>query len=978
MNTKTIIQEGEINVIVEVNNGVINVASRKLIPDRLNTLPSIILDEVIGRENDLQQIKALLDSDDRVMLVSGIGGIGKTTVAKAFLQQFLPQYKHIAWIEVTSSVKEAFVFNSQLCDSLDLSSRELDLNPGTSDAVDRGFELIVNRMRQLSGNNLLIIDNAQEDVEHLQVLDHLSLKPFWKVLVTSRYKLEGFVEYELDVLKPEAARRLFYLHYKQEFDDGIIQEILEAIGYHTLAIEVVAKTAQARRLKLSEVSDRLKKKGLDISEEANIKIRHSYNQRIPKVFEYLLKTFDLASLTDFDEWVLTQFSVMPPVYIPYQDNDGENILFLLAKTKDSERDQLTDALNDLVSKGWLNWDKTTDSFKVHQVIQEVLAFKLHPNFQKCSNLMTYIYGRVGMLGFVEGHRFIKYVESLVSNADLDLEVDRAFQPHLQATLLMFGDTLQQHFRGELANRCFAIATSVSSKLESTDERFVIRKAESLHIQANSLLDGLDPLQAATLLLEALSLYQRGLEFSREYQGKPNVLSGGETSEQIQDSIEYVTYGNDIKRMQDRIGSVYCSLGRAHHMLSKYQDADSAFITSLNMLREPSHDRALALLYYARLLNDQKKYADAESLNKECVDVAETLAQSEFTKYGALLFHAYNEYGQFVNQFARREKEILELYSKALGTGQKLMRFNPDLIGTDFAGLLINLSVFHLERIDHLENARAYALEARLVLQQGMKTDLSISLLEKIRGILDYITQEELKRGIQTIIGDNEVLIRKAANEGTTELVQTLVRLGTELNSVDRHGWTPLMYAVKKRHYDIVSFLLDNGADCNVRNPENETVLIFATMRNDMEMVKRILKYGPDLSAVSNEGRFPLALAIANDSYDMTKLLLDAGANPNQQNARGHNPLLLAIDMGNTAIIRLLAGCGAALNSKFPDGLCPLLLSLRYVRCDVVKTLLDLGATVNKTPDSLAILSSLYQAHRQQGNTELADIIEKLL
>lgn len=55
------------------------------IPLQLNTIPFIDKSEVIGRNKDLQSVNELLQVSDKVVLVNGLGGIGKTVLAKFFI-----------------------------------------------------------------------------------------------------------------------------------------------------------------------------------------------------------------------------------------------------------------------------------------------------------------------------------------------------------------------------------------------------------------------------------------------------------------------------------------------------------------------------------------------------------------------------------------------------------------------------------------------------------------------------------------------------------------------------------------------------------------------------------------------------------------------------------------------------------------------------------------------------------------------------
>lgn len=392
-------------VIAGLVMGDVNIDQVKPVGRLLTSLPQIDQTQVIGRDNDVAKIRDLFKASDKVLLVNGLGGIGKTTVAKVFLKEHDAAFQHLAWVNVTGgNVKEAFATNKQLLDSLHLAKTIAGLERN-QDFLNTAFDLIINRMRHLKPKdnmpNLLIIDNAQEDIEHSQTLDYIALKPHWKVLVTSREDLLGFEKYTLGLLAPEDAKALFYLHYKYKLHqqanaEALIEEILELIDYHTLSIELIAKTAEAKRFTLAEVLDTVKKKGLTILEstedDSYIQFLRNFNQRERKVYAFLLSIFELAGLTDMEQWTAKQFAVMPSIPIQLEQNDKkneQNLTHLLQIKKGKPRSEFIDALNSLQKSGWLTHSPEEDAFKMHNLIQDIMRAQLKPGFGDCEQLFRH-------------------------------------------------------------------------------------------------------------------------------------------------------------------------------------------------------------------------------------------------------------------------------------------------------------------------------------------------------------------------------------------------------------------------------------------------------------------------------------------------------------------------------------------------------------------------------------------------------------
>ena len=105
----------------QVNNPIIHgnlvmYGERKV--NRILTAVPSLTEPIIGREEALENLAATLTSAQRVVLVNGMGGIGKTTMATAYAQQNQDHFKHIAWIEQSGDFVTDLITNTVLLQNL--------------------------------------------------------------------------------------------------------------------------------------------------------------------------------------------------------------------------------------------------------------------------------------------------------------------------------------------------------------------------------------------------------------------------------------------------------------------------------------------------------------------------------------------------------------------------------------------------------------------------------------------------------------------------------------------------------------------------------------------------------------------------------------------------------------------------------------------------------------------------------------------
>ena len=91
----------------------------------------------------------------------------------------------------------------------------------------------------------------------------------------------------------------------------------------------------------------------------------------------------------------------------------------------------------------------------------------------------------------------------------------------------------------------------------------------------------------------------------------------------------------------------------------------------------------------------------------------------------------------------------------------------------------------------------------------------------------------------------------------------LIDQGADLHAKDNIGYTPLHYACRNGHAEVVKALLEKGADVHTKTTDGYTPLHLACMEGHVEVVKALLEKGADVHAKNSSGWTPLPTACMN-------------------------------------------------------------------------------------------------------------------
>lgn len=186
--------------------------------------------------------------------------------------------------------------------------------------------------------------------------------------------------------------------------------------------------------------------------------------------------------------------------------------------------------------------------------------------------------------------------------------------------------------------------------------------------------------------------------------------------------------------------------------------------------------------------------------------------------------------------------------------------------------------------------------------------------------------------------------------GLTSVISSLHNGCLNIDISERiHRKTPLMYACKSGHVDVVRQLLDLGASVNASSLSGETP-IFVAIAEDRKEIVGLLLSRPELQINTGNpeqlDRTALLLAVRLGNLNITqKLLKIPGIDVNKQDVDGYTALSIACAKGHSEIVRILLE-QQDVNTNLTThvaGLSALMLAVSQEDTTTVRLLLDCGA-----------------------------------
>lgn len=322
----------------------------------------------VGRGRELDQIEQKL-SEGHLAVLSGVGGIGKSEIAKQYVDIHKDKYKAIIYLTYSFDIVST-INQSEFLTDFEQKDEESDLH-----YCNRK----INKLSELfSGKNLIVVDNLNIEIEEMQHLD------IWKricslpcdLLITTRCNQEQYYGNQIyvDGMDIDNLKAIFLNHCGYEPDQNeYVESIIKSVQYHTLVVELIAKQANSCLMTPYEMLTLLNNKGILGFDSENVK----WDFKKKTVADHVRGLFSVFEISKEQKELLFIMAFMPVSGI------DEALFFEFFKLENHND------LRHLIDNGWISESEgVSRKIFVHPVITSVVMDVIKNDLDYANKLYT--------------------------------------------------------------------------------------------------------------------------------------------------------------------------------------------------------------------------------------------------------------------------------------------------------------------------------------------------------------------------------------------------------------------------------------------------------------------------------------------------------------------------------------------------------------------------------------------------------------
>lgn len=315
---------------------------------------------LVGRENELEQIEAWFEQKKtNCLFLTGMGGIGKSTLMRSYIAANRSRFDTVLYLYYNESMQRTIADDEQV--------RINTVEKMEAESQTEYFYRKLRVMRELVAGKraVLVVDNFDNEADaDFQAV----LNADWDVVAVTRHHVSA-QSYDTLNLKAISDRKSLYLLFEKyhAFESGRVQSkarqdyvyldnIIDKVSGHTLALELIARQVANSYLSIAEASELVDQYGFSNIAPEKVDFVKDEAIRHETIANIITALFDIGRLNADKRLILKMFSLFS-----IQEMDIHVFTQLLGL--DSK-----ETVNQLRREGWMNAEGRRLS--IHPVIRE--------------------------------------------------------------------------------------------------------------------------------------------------------------------------------------------------------------------------------------------------------------------------------------------------------------------------------------------------------------------------------------------------------------------------------------------------------------------------------------------------------------------------------------------------------------------------------------------------------------------------------
>lgn len=343
-----------------------------------------------SRDEELKMIQAQMEAGVRPIFLYGLGGLGKTETARAFLRKCKQNGRHVAFFNYEQSVRNT-ILNLEFTGYQYTPSRP---NLTSQQQEEEQYHEKLKLLAAMGPDSVVVMDNFDSST---QTLDQLRSEPAYQdlislggphLIITTRFTPKGNPPVEIRPLSEKLLLKMM-LDLMGEGNDSpsvdTLLHIIEAVQGHTLTCYLIgnALSDPLGDLTAQDILDALNQYNLhSLTEDVTSDKDRKYTTET--IYGHLKLLFNMCGMTGAYRSALCHTLLLPQKGLDIK-------LFRQGESKDER-----DALKSLIAHGWVQCAYLKEGIHlltIHPLIRELIINELKPREEDILPYTTQLWER---------------------------------------------------------------------------------------------------------------------------------------------------------------------------------------------------------------------------------------------------------------------------------------------------------------------------------------------------------------------------------------------------------------------------------------------------------------------------------------------------------------------------------------------------------------------------------------------------------